>query len=714
MKRTVKLVVTAGMIGAGLTLLALTPLLGHQIIKGKAKRRRRFPAWNLNRWIRINSEGEVTVFVNKSDMGQGVFTSLPMIVAEELDADWTKISVAPSPSGEGYADPVWGMQLTGGSTSVMHMFDPLRRAGAAAREMLIGAAADTWGVDRSRCATRKGAVVDTKTGATLAYGRLAGKASTLLPQKDPPLKEPHSYTLIGQSPPRLDIPAKVHSTAMFGIDFSIPGMVYADVARPPAYGAEPISYDLEGAREIAGVHRVVPIDRGIAVTAHSITAAWKAKKALKVKWSAGFDPELSTETLETRFLEWLEKNGKTARQTGNAESALSRAAKRIEAIYRLPYLAHLCMEPMNCTAHVRKTECDLWVPTQNQSGCIDAASRITGLRPEQVRVHTTYLGGGFGRRAEVDFVEEAIQISRETGRPVKLIWTREDDVKSDFFRPGNVCRIRGGLDENGRLVAWSHKIVCGPVWMSKMEDGISPDAVDGILSQYAVPNLEILYVDPEVVIPSGYWRSVGNSQNAFTVESFMDELAHAAGRDPLEFRLELLKNVPAGRRVLEAAADKSGWGRELENGKSLGLAYHYCFGSHVANVAEISMDREKGKLWVHRVVSVVNCGLPVNPEIIRAQIRGGVIMGLSAALLEEVRFRGGGVESSNFKDYPILRMSDAPQVEVHILKSGEPMGGVGEPGLPPIAPAVANGVFRATGLRLRELPLTPERIKSGS
>jgi len=705
MRKGFKRAAAAAMMGAGFTLLVLTPTLGYRLVKGRTRRRRRSLSWKLNPWVRIRSDGMVFFSINKSDMGQGVFTSLPMIIAEELDADWAMVSVEPSSAGEEYEDPVFGMQLTGGSTSVMHMFEPLRRAGAAAREVLIRAAAETWGVDRKRCATRKGVVLDTETGATLAYGKLAERASTIPLPGNPPLKEPDRFTLIGRSLPRLDIPRKVHSTAVFGIDVSIPGMIYADVARPPAYGAEPISYDRGSAEQITGPGGVFPIRRGIAVTAGSITAVWKAKKALNVQWSKGSDPQLNSETLEARFRERLERDGKTASKKGDAASALSKAAGRVEATYKMPYLAHACMEPMNCTARVGKTQCDLWVPTQNQSGCIDAAAGITGLRPERIRVHTTFLGGGFGRRAEVDFVEEAVLISKETGRAVKLIWPREDDIKSDFFRPGNICMINGGLDETGKLVAWSHKTVCGPVWMSGMADGISPDAVDGILNRYEVPNVEIVYIDPGTVIPAGYWRSVGNSQNAFAVESFVDELAHAAGRDPLEFRLDLLKNAPAGRRVLEAAADKSGWGKATENGKTLGLAYHYCFGSHVANVAEISADSAKGTLKVHKVVSVVNCGLPVHPENIRAQIRGGVIMGLSAALMEKIRFDRGGVSSNNFKDYPILRMRDAPLVEVHILKSGEPMGGVGEVGLPPIAPAVANGFFRSTGVRLRALPL---------
>ena len=706
-KRALLMAGGAGVLGAGVALLILGPRLGYHVLKKvKAQRGKRLEGWNLNRWIRIDSSGAVTVFVNKSDMGQGVFTALPMILNEELDADWARISVAASPSGDGYADPVWGMQLTGGSTSVMHMFDPLRKAGAAAREMLVSAAAEIWRVDRSRCSARAGTVYDKETGATLSYGELARKAATLTPPERPSLKHPDRYTLIGTSPQRLDIPTKVHSTALFGIDVSIPGTVYADVARPPAYGAEPVSYDKEAALKVEGVYGVVPIERGIAVTARSINAVWKGKKALSVKWSAGSDPGMSTGTLKSRYLEYLDRPGQRAKRVGEAETALSKAAKRVEAIYRLPFLAHVCMEPMNCTAHVRESGCDLWVPTQNQTGCIQAATRITGLSPEQVRVHTTYLGGGFGRRGEVDYAEEAIRISKETGMPVKLIWSREDDVKSDFFRPGNVCRIRGGLDGNGRLIAWSHKVVCGPVWMAGVEKGaVDPNAIDGILHQYEVPNLEIVYVDPEVVIPTGFWRSVGNSQNAFTVESFMDELAHAAGRDPLEFRLELLEKVPAARRVLETAAEKAGWGKPPGEGKALGLAYHYSFGSHVAHVAEVSVNPEKGEVRVHKVVSVVDCGPAVNPAIIRAQIRGGVVMGLSAALHEEVKFAEGGVETSNFDDYPILRMKEAPTVEVHILESEEPIGGIGEPGLPPIAPAVANGVFRAIGVRVRELPI---------
>jgi isoquinoline 1-oxidoreductase beta subunit len=698
--------------GTGLTLAVFIIGSGYKISKAGEVKSDPLNPFSPSVWIQITSDNIVTVVVNKSNMGQGVYTSLPMIAADELDADWNQIKFTPAPAGEKYIDPVWGMELTGGSTSVRHMFEPLRKAGATAREMLVTAAAQTWGVPRDQCVAHKGAVREKTSGRTLTYGQLVEKASTLPIPENPPLKKESQYTLIGQPLARLDIPSKVHASAVFGIDASVPGMVYADIARAPAYGAHVVSYDKEAAEALPGVHKVVPISTGIAVTADSITAAWQGKKALKVRWSKGSNPDLNDETLERRLVELLEKPGKPAKQEGNVKNALSSAAKKISATYVLPYLAHMCMEPMNCMADVREDQCDIWAPTQNQTGSLDSAMKITGLKPDRINIHTTYLGGGFGRRGEIDYVDEVVQISKATGKPVKLIWAREDDVKHDFYRPGNSCKIEGGMDERGKLIAWSHKVVCQPIGMARMENGIAPNAVDGILNQYEIPNTEILYVYFDEPINTGYWRSVGNSQNAFTVESFMDELSYAAKKDPLEFRLALLEKNANAREVLQVVAEKSGWGKSPKEGEALGMAYHYCFGTHVAEVAEVSVNEKSGEIKVHRVVGAVDCGLNVNPAIIAAQIRGAITMGLSAALKEEVKFAKGGVQSANFYNYPILKMKEVPKTEVHIVKGKAELGGIGEPGLPPVAPAVANAVFRATGVRIRKLPMTPERLKS--
>ena len=411
----------------------------------------------------------------------------------------------------------------------------------------------------------------------------------------------------------------------------------------------------------------------------------------------------------------MNTSGITAKKEGDVAGALAAAVKKVDATYILPFLAHATMEPMNCTVNVRADGCDIWAPTQNQSGVLASAVAITGLKPEQINVHTTFLGGGFGRRFERDFVEEALLLSRSTGKPVKLVWTREEDIQNDFYRPMNASRIKGAIDKSGRVTAWSHTVVCpsifARVFPQMMKNGIDNAAVEGVENmEYGIPNRLVEYVRLDTAVPVGFWRSVGSSHNAFTVESFVDELANAAGKDPLEFRLGMLAAHPRAQRVLQVAAEKAGWGKPLTKGQARGIAYHLSFGSYVAEVAEISVDRKTGAITVHKVTCAVDCGSVVNPAIVKAQMMGGLTMGLSAALKEKVEFAGGGVKSSNFADYELLRMSEAPEVEVHIVKSGEKVGGVGEPGVPPLAPAVANAVFKATGARLRRLPMNPETV----
>ncbi len=701
--------------GAGLAVAASMTPSGIKISKAEDLKKKTESMFSPNVWIDITPDNIITVVVNKSEMGQGVATSLPMIAADELEADWKQIRFKEAPGGDKYKDPAWGMQLTGGSTSVMHMMEPLRKAGATAREMLLAAAAQKWEVPQSECEARRGMVRHIQSGQTMTYGQLCEKASKLPIPQNPPLKKEDQFRFIGTPMARLDVPDKVDGSAIFGTDVFVPEMLYAAVARPPTYGAKVISYDQEAVEKMPGVHKVVRIDRGIAVSASTIDAAWKGKKALNVKWDKGSHPDLNNETLEKSFLQHLNKQGVIARNEGNVKNALGRVAKKIGATYMLPYLSHVTMEPMNCTAHVSGDRCDVWVPTQNQSGVLQVAAKITGLKPEQIHVHTTYLGGGFGRRSETDVVEEALQISKSIGRPVKLIWTREEDIQYDFYRPGNCCRIEGGIDRNGKLMAWSHKVVVpsifARVFPQMMKSGIDPAAVEGIANmEYEIPNLYVEYVRIDNPIPVGFWRSVGSSHNAFTVESFVDELAYAAKKDPLEFRLNLLKNHPRPRRVLEAVAEKSAWGKPLKKGQGLGIAYHFSFGSHVAEVAEVSVNKKGGTIKVHRVVCAVDCGPEVNPAIITAQMTGGIIMGLSAALKEKVDFDQGGVKTANFYNYNELRMNEVPEIEVHLVKSKEEMGGIGEPGLPPIAPAVANAVFKAAGIRLRNLPMTPETV----
>lgn len=697
--------------GAGLTIAASMTPFGSRLLSAQEVKEGLF---NPNVWIQITPDNIVTIVVNKSEMGQGVSTSLPMIAADELEADWKQVRFLEAPGGNKYIDPNWGMQLTGGSTSVRHMFEPLRKASAAAREMLRIAAAQTWGASVNECAVSKNTVRHTKSGKSLTYGQLCEKASQLPVPENPPLKEESQFKLIGTSMLRLDVPDKVSGKAIFGIDSFVPDMLYATIARPPTIGAKIVSYDKVAAEKIPGIQKVASIDQGIAVCATALDLAWKGRDALKAKWDKGSNPELDNEMLEKTFLDHLKKEGAIALNRGSAENALTQAVKKIEATFVLPYLAHVTMEPMNCTAHVMENRCDIWVPTQNQSGVLQVAQKLTGLKPEQIHIYTTYLGGGFGRRGFVDYVEEAIQISKATGKPIKLIWTREEDIQNDFYRPGYCCMIEGGIDDKGRITAWSHKIVVQSIFEhfapQMIKNGIDPAAVDGIAEmEYEIPNLHVEYVKMDLPIQVGFWRSVGNTQNAFVKETFVDALAHAANRDPLEFRLNHLKN-PSARRVLQVAAEKAGWGKPSPKGQARGIAHHFSFGTQVAQVAEISLNKKEGSIKVHRVVCAISCGPMVNPNIIIAQMKGAIIMGLSAAMKEKIDFANGGVQTENFYNYNELRMNEVPEIEVHLVKSKDAIGGIGEPGLPPIAPAVANAVFKAAGIRLRNLPMIPETV----
>jgi isoquinoline 1-oxidoreductase subunit beta len=699
----------------GLTLVASAAPWGYSILTAEEAAKQPAPL-NPSLWISILPDNDITITVNKSEMGQGVCTSLTMIVADELDAEWKRIRFVEAPFGEQYGDPNWNnMQLTGGSTSVRHMYEPLRKLGATGRAMLIQAAARQWKVPVSECAASESTVHHAGSGKKMSYGLLAQAASSLPVPQSVPLKKEKEFKIIGRPVARLDIPAKVQGKAQFGIDAFTPNMLYAAVARPAAFGAKAHSYDREAAMKTPDVKQVMEISRGIAVCAGSLNAAWKGRDALKVKWETGTHPDLDNQMLEKSFLDYLNQKGVVAKAAGDAKKELSQSAKRLEATYILPYLAHVTMEPMNCLVDVRKDSCEIWAPTQFQTGNMATATKITGLKPEQIQIHTTYLGGGFGRRAFSDYLQEALEISKAAGRPVKLIWSREDDIKNDFYRPGNACHIRGGLDGKGNLKAWSHHIACQSVFAGFMpqavKNGVDPQAVEGIADMdYEIPNLLVEYVMVQNPVPIGFWRSVGNSENGFTKESFIDELASAAGKDPLEYRLGLLKNNPVARRVLETAAEKSGWGKPLKAGLARGMAYHASFGTEVAEVAEISVDKKDGIIKIHKVVCVLDCGPYVNPAIIKANVTGAIIMGLSAALQEEVLFSKGGVVSANFYNYQELRMDKVPEIEVHIVKGKKTLGGVGEPGVPPIAPAVANALFKATGARVRRLPMTPATV----
>jgi isoquinoline 1-oxidoreductase beta subunit len=677
-----------------------------------------------NVWFEITPDNKITITVGASEMGQGVHTALPMILADELEADWKQIKVVQGPAGNEFKNPILNDQLTVASASVRGFYGPLRKAGAAGRAMLIKAAASTWKVSESECKAEKGTVQHKKSGRSLTYGKLCFTAAKLEIPKDPPLKKESEFRYIGKPMPRVDIPEKVKGVAIFGLDIHLPDMQVAVFSRPPAYGAKPISFDEQAAAGVKGVLKVVPTPQGIAVCAESLHAALKGRDALKVKWDNGTHPQLDNDFAEKSLVGDLEKPGATVIKTGDVKKALGEAGKKVEATYFVPYIAHATIEPMNCTAHVRKDGCDVWAPTQGQLTAQHLASQISGVPPEKVHVHTTYQGCGLGRRARPDFIVDAVIVSKAVGKPVKVIWTREEDIKYDAFRAALAHRIEGGIDAQGRLTAWSHKAVSPSI----MKD-IAPQAIQGGIDfmslwgladfpgspdnnriMYDIPNLSIEFLLSDLPIPVCPWRSVQNGPNAFVIESFVDELAHAAGKDPLEFRLQHLKTNWRAARVLETVAKKADWGKPVSKGQGRGIAQHTCFGSYVAHVVDLSVNEKDGAVKVNRVVVAVDCGPVVNPDPLKAQVEGAVTMALSSALKEEVKFANGGVKSANFDDYSVIRMNEIPEIEVHIVESKESMGGIGEPGVPPTAPAVGNAIFNATGVRIRRLPFTPQTV----
>jgi isoquinoline 1-oxidoreductase beta subunit len=669
----------------------------------------------LNAWVHIAHDDSVTLLIDKSEMGQGVVTSLAMLLAEELEFDWKKVKTEFAPAAPAYFNPLFGLQGTGGSTSIRASWGPLTKAGAAAREMLIAAAAQQWYVEPSACHAENGAVVHNATNKRLGYGALVEQAAKLPVPANPALKDPKDYKYIGKPLKRLDTPGKITGQAGFGIDVRLPGIQHAVVARCPVFGGKVKSFDASKAKTVRGVKQVVQISTGIAVVADNTWSAMQGRRALQIAWEEGANAALSTDTIRKLYLEQAEKPGAIARKDGDADAALATAAKRVEAAYELPFLAHATMEPMNCAADVRLGSCDIYAPTQFQTFVQITGAKITGLKPEQVRVHTTYLGGGFGRRAEQDFITEAVEISKAAGAPVQVTWSREDDMQHDYYRPAVYSKLVAGLDADGWPVAWKSRIV-SPSIMSRffpgsVKNGIDESSVEGQAnSKYGIPNILVEYALTETGVPVGFWRSVGNSQNGFITECFVDELAKAGGKDPFEFRRKLLANAPRHLGVLELAASKAGWGQSLPAGRTRGIAVVESFGSFVAEVAEVSVDRAQGEARVHRVVCAVDCGRHVNPDTIEAQMEGGIAYGLTAALKGQITIEKGRVQQSNFHDYEMLRLNGMPEVEVHIVPSNEAPGGVGEPGTPPIAPAVCNAIFAATGKRLRRLPIRAEDL----
>jgi len=662
------------------------------------------PSFQPNAWLQIDPEDNVTIWVGKSEMGQGVRTSLPMIVAEELDADWTRVRVEPA-----LADSrKYGNQLTGGSTSVRTSWEPLRKAGAQARAMLIAAVAQSWGVAPNSCRTESGSVIHEPSGRRAGYGSLVEAAAKLPVPEKPPLKNARDFRIVGQSLPRLDIPGKVDGSARFGIDARAPGMLFAVVARCPVFGGKLAHFDATRAKTVKGVRAVTPITSGVAVVADSTWAAMEGRKALDVTWNEGPHAALTSAEISRRFARLAAGPAAVAREDRAVDAALKRAARTLEAVYEVPFLAHATMEPMNATAYVHRGSCEVWAPTQFPSLAQQVAAKIAGLPPEKVTVHITLLGGGFGRRAEADYVTDAVEASKAVGAPVQVLWTREDDMQHDVYRPASYHVLRAGLDADGRLIAWTHRVVAPSIGAQrgeKVEGGLDTSAVDGAADlPYAIPNLRVDYVMANTAVPTGYWRSVYASQTAFANECFLDEIAAVAGKDPVELRRALLNKSPHHKAVLELVAEKSGWGQPLPAGRFRGLAVHKSFHSFVGEVAEVSLEKD-GTPRVHRVVCAIDCGLPVNPAGVASQMQSGIVYGLSAALRGKITISKGRVQQNNFDDYQVLRFDEMPQVEVYIVPSSEPPTGTGEPGLPPIAPAVANAVSAARGQRVRKLPI---------
>ena len=691
--------------GAGLTLGFSLPACD------PGAKRPEVPPFEPNAWIRMGNDGKVTLVIDRSEMGQGVLTALPMLLAEELDVPWENISLEQAPAAREYVNPDFGLQGTGGSSSVHAAWVPLREAGAKARTMLMSAAATAWGVPPAQCSTEPGYVLHPSTRRRLAYGELVEPAAKLPVPASATLKDPKDYRYIGKPMPRLDAPDKVSGKATFGMDVAVPGALVAVVARCPVFGGSAKSWNEAAAKAIPGVKHVVQISSGIAVVADGYWPAQKGRTALAVVWDEGPNAGMTSEQIRTQLTALAAKPGITARN--DSDPAAVRAAREIAAVYEAPYQAHACMEPMNATAHVEADRCTIWAPTQFQlgnaqmPGALEMVAQLTGLDSSKVQVHTTMLGGGFGRRFFNDFIAEAVETSKAVAAPVKLIWSREDDLQHDYYRPASRVSFRAGLDAEGMPVGFSSHVVCASIAVSMggPEDKVDSDSVDAILNlPYEIPAVRITAVNAKFGVPLGWWRSVGASQNGFMLESFIDELAWAAGQDPFEYRRALLGKRPRHLGVLDLAAEKAGWGTPLPAGRGRGIAVVESFQSYVAEVAEVSLNPDR-TVRVHRVVAAVDCGTVVNPDIVRAQVESAIVYGLSGALFGEITVKNGRVEQSNFHDYPLPRMRDMPVVEVHLVPSTAAPTGIGEPGTPPIAAAIGNAIYALTRQRIRRLPM---------
>ena len=671
-----------------------------------------------NAFVRIAPDNTVTVIAKHIEFGQGIYTGLATIVAEELDADWAQIRVESALSDpKVYNNLHWGpYQGTGGSSGIANSYEQLRQAGAGARALLVAAASNYWGVPPSEIVVDRGVLRHDATGQETSFGEMADAAAKLEPPAEVVLKDPADFKLIGKDVPRVDSREKTRGQAQFTIDVTLPGMLTAVIARPPRFGGKAASVDAEAAKAVKGVTNVVEIPRGVAVLAKGFWAAKTGRDALEITWDDSAAERRGSAEMMAAYKQIAGKPGDVARQDGDVDAAMASAAQVLEAAYEFPFLAHAPMEPLDCVVQLGPDSCEIWTGSQVQTVDHMTAAGIAGLEPEQVKLHTMLAGGSFGRRAtpDADMVSEAVSIAKAIdGRaPVKVVWTREDDIQGGRYRPMYYHTLRAGLDADGKLVGWQHRIVGQsiikgtPFEGGLVKNGIDQTSVEGANTlPYEVPNILVDVHTTDVTVPVLWWRAVGSTHTAYSTEAFIDELAEAAGKDALEFRRDLLQQHPRHLAVMELAAEKTGWGSPLPQGRGRGIAVHESFDSFVAEVAEVSI-RDDGRVKVERVVCAVDCGVPVNPDVIRAQMEGGIGYGLSAILQEAVTLDGGLVEQSNFHDYVPLRIDEMPNVEVHIVPSTAAPTGVGEPGLPPLGPAVANAIFDATGQRIRSLPLS--------
>lgn len=696
--------------------------------------------WFPNAWIKIHPDDTVTVMVNHSEMGQGITTALPMIVAEELEAEWSQVTFEMAPVADVYKHPSYGIQWTVSSRSVESSWNILRQAGAVVREMMIIAAAQTWQVPQEQCRAQCSRVIHPSSGRTLRYGELIPKAAGLPMPADVRLKKPKEFTLIGQPTRRLDSRNKINGSALFGIDIRRPGMLTATVVHPPVFGAPVISMNRQAIRQLPGVNDVFPIKTGVAIVADTFWQARVAMETLRVQWDEGEKRHIDSGSLMKRWTDLGKQPGKIFHETGDIDDVFQNADTVIQATYDLPYQAHATPEPMNCTADVREKTCEIWAPTQNQKSSQEIAARITGLPNTAITVHTTYLGGGFGRRALVDYVGEAVEISKKMKAPVKVIWTREEDIRRDFYRPATHNLLKAVVDDKGKPVAWLHRIVGADAFgqtLPQVITGMMPDAVPrfaknaaGALASHLIPRfisgrkavvgagplpytfdaMRVEFINDDPGIPICWWRSVAPSSNCFAVECFIDEIAAASNRDPYELRCDLLTGSPRLLHVLELAAEKADWYGKPTMGTHRGMACHNFQNTMMAMVAEVSVS-PYGEVQTHQVVCALDCGTAVNPRTIEAQVQSAVVFGLTATLKSAITIKEGRTLQSNFDDFPLLRFDEMPTVTTHIVPSTLPPTGIGEVAVPVIGPAVANAVFAATGKKIRKLPILPEDLE---